>query len=106
MKKFDISQATSLLANIGVIASIAFLAIQLRQNNELLTVQARANTISARNRANELIVESTSLPTIYAKVRAGETLEADEGTGLRSLKVAHLRVRRCPRARRSPAGIA
>ena len=85
MKTFDVSRTVSVLANIGVIASIAFLAISVRQNNALLTVQARANTLSARNRANELIVESPSLPTIYAKFRAGEPLETDEATRLTAM---------------------
>ncbi len=54
MKKIDLGQTITILANIGVIAGIVFLGIELRQNNELLVVQAememsnvRANTILA-----------------------------------------------------------
>ena len=61
------------------------MAISVRQNNALLTVQARANTLSARNRANELIVESSALPTIYVKFRAGEPLEPDEAIRLTAM---------------------
>ena len=41
-------------------------------------MQARANTLSARIHANELILESSELPGIYVKFRAGVALEPDE----------------------------
>jgi len=39
MKKIDLGQSISILANLGVIAGIVFLAFELRQNNELLIAQ-------------------------------------------------------------------
>ncbi len=36
MKKLDLGQSVGILANIGVIAGIVFLAVELRQNNELV----------------------------------------------------------------------
>jgi hypothetical protein len=86
MKTFNVSRTVSVLANIGVIVSIAFLAISVRQNNALLTVQARANTLSARIHTNELILESSALPRmIFVKFRAGEPLEPDETIRLTAL---------------------
>jgi hypothetical protein len=85
MKTFVVSRTVSVLANIGVIVSIAFLAISVRQNNALLTVQARANTLSARIHTNELIVESSALPRIFVKFRAGIPLEPDEAIRLTAL---------------------
>jgi len=85
MKTFDVSRTVSVLANIGVIVSIAFLAISVRQNNALLTVQARANTLSARIHTNELIMESSALPKIFVKFRAGAPLEPDETIRLTAL---------------------
>lgn len=41
MKKFDLGQAIQLLANIGVLAGIIFLAFELRQNNEFARAEAR-----------------------------------------------------------------
>ena len=41
MKKIDLGQTITILANVGVIVGIVFLAIELRQNNELLGQQAR-----------------------------------------------------------------
>jgi hypothetical protein len=41
MKKIDIGQTVGLLANPGVVAGIEFLAVELRQNNELMNAAAR-----------------------------------------------------------------
>ena len=64
MKKIDLGQAISILANIGVIAGIVFLGLELQQNNELLEVQAemamsdvRANTILADVIAQPELIE-------------------------------------------------
>ena len=43
MKKIDLAQAVTILANVGVIAGIVFLGIELQQNNALLTADARRN---------------------------------------------------------------
>lgn len=45
MKKFDFGQATNTLANLGVIAGIVFLAVQINQSNRLARAQMR-NDIS------------------------------------------------------------
>jgi len=42
MNKIDLSQAIGILANVGVIAGIVFLSIEVRQNNEVLEAQSRA----------------------------------------------------------------
>ena len=42
MKKIDLGQAIGILANIGVIAGIVFLGVELRQNNESLAATVRA----------------------------------------------------------------
>ena len=41
MKKIDLGQLTNTLANLGVIAGIVFLAIEIRQNNTLMQAQTR-----------------------------------------------------------------
>jgi hypothetical protein len=40
MKKIDLGHITTILANLGVIAGIAFLAVELRQNNQLIDEQS------------------------------------------------------------------
>ncbi len=64
MKKIDLGQTITILANVGVIAGIVFLGIELQQNNELLEVQAemamsdvRANTILADVIAQPELIE-------------------------------------------------
>lgn len=42
MKKIDLGQSISILANLGVITGIFFLASEVRQNNALLQQQSRA----------------------------------------------------------------
>ena len=41
MKKLDLGQTITILANLGVIAGIVFLGIELQQNNEALGLQVR-----------------------------------------------------------------
>ncbi len=64
MKKLELGQTITILANLGVIAGIVFLGVELRQNNELLEVQAemamsdvRANTILADVIAQPELIE-------------------------------------------------
>jgi hypothetical protein len=41
LKKIDLGQTIMILANVGEIAGIVFLAFELQQNNEALDLQAR-----------------------------------------------------------------
>lgn len=43
MKKFDLEKSVALLANIGVIAGIVFLALEIRQNTDALQAQTRSS---------------------------------------------------------------
>jgi len=54
LKKIELGQIMRILANLGVIAGIVFLGIELQQNNQLLVEEARYNNLSERIRANEL----------------------------------------------------
>ena len=42
MKKIDLGQTITILANVGVIAGIVFLAVELQQNNEMIRGQTRS----------------------------------------------------------------
>ena len=84
MKKIDLGQTIRILANIGVIAGIVFLGLELQQNNELLRSQIRANFQGARVQANQLITDSPWLAGIFAKVKAGESLSAEEAIRLQA----------------------
>lgn len=41
MKKIDLERTLGILANLGIVAGIIFLAVELDQNNDLLEAQAR-----------------------------------------------------------------
>ena len=72
MKKIDFGQTISILANVGVIAGIVFLGIELRQNNELMAAQARQASFENNRQFAEYLFENPDLAEILAKVEAGE----------------------------------
>jgi len=78
----EIGQMLTLGANVGVIAGIIFLAMELRQNNRLLAAQARYSLREYRND----IADTMMLPHVQEathKWAAGEELSAIErSTGL------------------------
>ena len=78
MKKLDLGQTVGILANIGVIAGIVFLALELRQNNELLAAQARSDRIGLRQADNALVLENPDLAVALAKSANGEVLTSHE----------------------------
>ncbi len=61
MKKIELGQIMRILANLGVIAGIVFLGIELQQNNQLLVEEARYNNLSERIRGNELQLANPEL---------------------------------------------
>ena len=69
MRKIDLGQALSLLANVGVIAGIAFLGYELRQNNELMSAEARFNRLTVVTEAWASWAQDGELTEL--RVRAG-----------------------------------
>ena len=67
MKKFDFSQAIGTLANVGVIAGIVFLGIELRQNNEVLEAQSRAYWVDHQVGITETMALNPDLLEIMLK---------------------------------------
>ena len=74
MKKPDLSQTVSILANVGVIAGIIFLAIELRQNNELLETEIDQQFFENRLTYRSDVIRDPALAEVVRKVRAGEPL--------------------------------
>ena len=75
MKKFDLGQTITMLANIGVIAGIIFLGFELRQNNNLLESQARANLDANRVSMQQNLVEDAGgIAELVYKARTGQQL--------------------------------
>ena len=74
MKKINLGQIVGILANIGVILGIVFLAIEVRQNNELISADARFNRLSLSNEAYNLLSTNRELATIWVKIENKEDL--------------------------------
>jgi len=79
MKKIDLGQSITMLANIGVIAGIAFLAYEIKQNNDVLREQARSGIVSEIGALNAALYENAGgIGSIAVKARRGDALTDEE----------------------------
>jgi hypothetical protein len=78
MKKFDLGQSINTLANVGVIAGIVFLGLELHQNNVQMEDQARFIRLESRFEAIEAVYSNPNLAAVIAKARGNQPLSADE----------------------------
>ena len=79
MKNLDLGQTISILANVGVIAGIIFLAFELRQNNQILIAQTSYAQFNVeRERRDRLIENVGGITDVMQKGRAGMPLAEDE----------------------------
>ena len=79
MKTLDLGQIISIFANLGVIAGIIFLAIEIRQNNELLRAAARESQVESRAGSLERWAENHELMELRLRANNGEQLTTAEG---------------------------
>jgi len=75
MKKIDLGQTIGVLANIGVIAGIVFLAMELRQNNDFLKSDAEYRVMQNRMLFATELLGDNDLLTAYQKVQDGQSLD-------------------------------
>ena len=66
MKKIDLGQAFSLLANIGVIAGIVLLAYELRQNTQATQLESAQSFLSATASLDLLIAQDPEISRILS----------------------------------------
>ncbi len=79
MKKIDLGRTISIFANVGVIAGILFLVVELQQNNDLLSAQARAARIELKTSFEGSLYQNVELAEIIARAHANDELtEAEE----------------------------
>jgi hypothetical protein len=78
VKKIEIDRAIAILANLGVIAGIVFLGVELNQNNQLLQAQVRSDRASVRRASLLRYLENPQLMSAFVKARAGEPLSSEE----------------------------
>ena len=74
MKKIDLGQAITVLANLGVIGGILLLAYELQQNNELMEAEARFNRLAVATENNDSIFENAELAELVLKDRNKQEL--------------------------------
>ena len=74
MKKIDLGQTITILANVGVIAGIVFLGVELRQNNEFMAADARFNLLSASTESYTIQAVDPDIAAILVRDRNRELL--------------------------------
>jgi len=83
LKKLDVGQTIGVVANLGVIAGIVFLALELRQNNSLLTAQTAHALLSTKLEYRARIIDNTNgFAEIQQKQRSGGQLDPVESARL------------------------
>jgi len=82
MKKIDVSQTIAILANVGVIAGILFLGVELQQNNSLLRAQASQGLLQNRIYYRQEAVSNGEVAEFWARVNAGDQLSPADNVRL------------------------
>jgi len=67
----------TLVTNLGVLAGIIFLAIELRQNNELMSAQDRFNRLTIGTSGSTALIQRSDLADIFVKARNSELNEVE-----------------------------
>jgi hypothetical protein len=78
MKKIDLGQSISIVANVGVIAGLLLLAFELRQNNEALGLQARLEREDTLRQGLTRRLNNSDLIRAAAKAIEQEELSLEE----------------------------
>ncbi len=78
MRKIELDYLIQVVANLGVIAGIIFLAVELQQNNQLLRADAISSAFETRMVRQEVVLNSDSLVTAMAKNSRGEVLTDED----------------------------
>jgi len=89
MKKIDLGQAIGIVANVGVIAGLAILIYELRQNTLVTELLAAESTLTSATEQNRLIIENPEIAELLAELPGVEGT-ADE-LRLRNMFAARLR---------------
>jgi hypothetical protein len=76
----------ALLANVGVVAGIVFLAVEIHQNNSQLAAQARNSIYRMQSDFQKDFINNIGgVADFYAKARSGEELTDTEQMRMGSL---------------------
>ena len=91
MKKIELGQTIAIIANVGVITGIAFLAIELRQNNEYMAANARYDLLQNQITLLDQIASSPELSEILIRAADRGELSRPEQLRLQMLTIKSLR---------------
>ena len=69
MKNIDLGQTIQIIANVGVIAGIIFLAVELQQNNDFLAAEARYNLLLNRRPVHLMVIQNPDVAGLLVKSR-------------------------------------
>ena len=72
IKKFDLSQTISILANLGIIASIVFLALQINQATRVARLEARVELTARNFDLQKAILDNPAAADLLVKLREAE----------------------------------
>jgi hypothetical protein len=78
MKKIDLGQSISILANLGVIAGIAFLAVEINQNSVINRVSSVQEIRQSMQGINLLSMENAAFAALVVKLMNNEELDPIE----------------------------
>jgi hypothetical protein len=78
MQKINFGQSVQILANVGVVAGIIFLALEVQQNNDSLAAQASLGRLAATTSRLALGLNNPDLAHINFKAMSGEALTPEE----------------------------
>ena len=84
MKKIDLVATIQVLANVGVIAGIVFLGVELSQNNDLLEYEKRRSALDLSLTQQDMVLENPDARRAFARITIGESAltQAAEDEGL------------------------
>ncbi len=87
----SINRWLTLGANVGVLAGIAFLAVELQQNNELLAAQTQAERFDRSSGFAEEIMRNPTLATAIKKIENNEEITDAEEVLVRAMALRTFR---------------
>lgn len=90
MQKIDLGQTITILANIGVIAGIVFLAVELRQNNEQLSAQAKFNLHQNKYSITDQVIESSEFANFITRISTNQPHTPEDELRIYHLTIRHL----------------
>ena len=87
----DIGQLVTIGANVGVIAGLVFLALEIRQNNKFLAAQARYSLRQYRSDIADSLMLPHVLEATHKRARGEQISPEEKSTGLMvALKILEL----------------